>query len=161
MRNPPQALPEVLQYPIAERDLGLQWRIASILAGDLADTVAHRLIPIVQLPEEWLPLRLGLAATVPIPGVVISGGRRSLLLARWLAAAEPMALEFVLGPPDGLILAAGVLDRWIVATVEDESLRSVMRQYEARKLESGGLHFLLVEPDDSGMTYSGFWLLKH
>ncbi|NEQ67039.1 MAG: DUF1092 family protein, partial [Symploca sp. SIO2D2] len=24
-----------------------------------------------------------------------------------------------------------------------------------------GLHFLLVQPDDSGMTYTGFWLLQN
>ncbi|MHC5721400.1 MAG: Tab2 family RNA-binding protein, partial [Nostoc sp.] len=32
--------------------------------------------------------------------------------------------------------------------------------FEQLKQQSRGLHFLLVQPDDSGMTYSGFWLLR-
>ncbi len=80
-------------------------------------------------------------------------------LARWLQTSRPVALNYVAGAPDGLILEAGLVDRWIVATFEDQEVASAAQLYEQRKQQSHGLHFLLVQPDDSGMTYSGFWLL--
>jgi hypothetical protein len=51
-------------------------------------------------------------------------------------------------------------DRWILNTFDDPDMRSAAQQYEQRKQASQGLHFLLVQPDDSGMTYTGFWLLR-
>ncbi len=152
MRNPPQPLPENLW--------GEQWRFASLRAGDLIETIANRTIPIVEMPTALLPIHLGIASTVQIPGVVIDGGRRSMQLARWLKANDPRFLNAIAGAPDGLILNAGDLDRWIVATFEDAEMRSAAQLFEQRKKESDRLHFLLVEPDDSGMTYTGFWLLR-
>ncbi|HEY9750428.1 MAG TPA: Tab2 family RNA-binding protein, partial [Allocoleopsis sp.] len=51
-------------------------------------------------------------------------------------------------------------DRWVLATFEDAEVRAAAQAYEQRKQAAQGLHFLLVQPDDSGMTYSGFWLLQ-
>jgi hypothetical protein len=34
------------------------------------------------------------------------------------------------------------------------------RLFEQRKVASQGVHFLLVRPDDSGVTYTGLWLLR-
>lgn len=152
MRNPPQPLPENLW--------GEQWRFASINAGDLEDIFAKRTIPIRVMPEQWLPLRMGLASTIAIPGVVIDGGRRSMQIARWFQSINPVSLNFIAGAPNGLILEAGAVDRWIVTTFEDAEVRSAAELYEQRKQSSRGLHFLLVEPDDSGMTYTGLWLLQ-
>lgn len=152
MRNPPQPLPDNLW--------GTRWRFASLPAADLADAFGDRLIPVLEMPQEWLPIALGVASTTPIPGVVIDGGRRSMPLARWLQDSHPVSLNHIAGAPDGLILEAGDLDRWIVATFEDPEVRSAAQVYEQRKQASRGLHFLLIQPDDSGMTYTGFWLLN-
>lgn len=152
MRNPPQPLPENLW--------GDHWRFASLPAGELVDAFAHRSIPIVQMPEALLPLQLGLASNLAVPGVVIEGGRRSMQLARWLQSAQPVSLNFIAGAPDGLILEAGEIERWIVATFDDPEAHTSAQVYEQRKQESKGLHFLLVQPDDSGMTYTGVWLLQ-
>jgi hypothetical protein len=81
-------------------------------------------------------------------------------LARWLQDAQPVALNYIAGAPDGLILEAGLVDRWVVATFGDKEVATAAQMYEQRKQLSRGLHFLLVQPDDSGMTYSGFWLLR-
>jgi hypothetical protein len=105
------------------------------------------------------PINLGLASTIPIPGVVIYGGRQSMRLARWLQEANPVTLNYIAGAPDGLILEASLADRWILATFEDEEVAAAAKVYAQRKQVSKRLHFLLVQPDDSGMTYSGFWLL--
>jgi hypothetical protein len=81
-------------------------------------------------------------------------------LARWLQDVQPVALNYIAGAPDGLILEAGLVERWVVATFEDKEVATAAQMYEQRKQLSRGLHFLLVQPDDSGMTYSGFWLLR-
>jgi hypothetical protein len=156
----PLALDRPPPVPLPEELWGEQWRFASVPAGYLEETFAERPIPIAQMPEALLPLKLGLASTVPIPGVAIDGGRQSMQLARWFQSVRPVALNYIPGPPDGLILEAGLVDRWVVATFEDPEVAQAARRYQQRKQHSQGLHFLLVQPDNSGMTYTGFWLLK-
>jgi RNA-binding protein Tab2/Atab2 len=145
--------------PLPENLWGEEWRFATIPAGDIVDEFTERPIPILQIPEFLKPINLGLASTVPIPGVVIYGGKQSMRLARWLQEANPVSLNYIAGAPDGLILEAALADRWILATFEDEEVAAAAKVYVQRKQVSKGLHFLLVQPDDSGMTYSGFWLL--
>lgn len=146
--------------PLPENLWGEQWRFATLPAGELEEAFADRPIPILKMPEFLLPINLGLASTVPVPGVVIYGGRQSIRLARWLQEAQPVALNYVAGSPGGLVLEAGLVERWIVATFEDKEVAAAALAYEQRKQQSRKLHFLLVQPDDSGMTYSGFWLLR-
>ncbi|BAZ83123.1 Tab2/Atab2 family RNA-binding protein [Sphaerospermopsis kisseleviana CS-549] len=146
--------------PLPENLWGEEWRFANIQAGDIIDEFADRPIPVLQIPEFLQPINLGLASTVPIPGVIIYGGRQSLRFARWLQETNPVSLNYIPGSPDGLILEAGLADRWILATFEDAEVTAAAKVYEQRKQLSKGLHFLLVQPDDSGMTFSGFWLLK-
>jgi hypothetical protein len=156
----PLALDKPPPTPLPENLWGEQWRFATFPAGDVEEAFAERPIPILKMPEFLLPINLGLASTVPVPGVVIYGGRQSMRLARWLEDARPVALNYVAGIPGGLVLEAGLVDRWIVATFEDKEVAQAAQAYEQRKQLSQGLHFLLVQPDDSGMTYSGFWLLR-
>jgi hypothetical protein len=107
-----------------------------------------------------LPIKLGLAVTVSIPGVIIYGGKQSLRLARWLSENNPVSLNYIAGAPDGLILQSGSTNRWIVATFTDTDVTAAAKVYQQRKKVSEGVHFLIVQPDNSGMTFSGFWLLK-
>jgi hypothetical protein len=105
-------------------------------------------------------LALGLASATAIPGVIIDGGQRSLALAQWLASQSPVTLTAIAGEPDGLILEAGLCDRWILATYEDPQVKMAAKTFMQRQQAAKGLHFLLVRPDDSGMTYTGLWLLR-
>lgn len=146
--------------PLDDTLLGQQWQFAALPARDVVDAWTGHQIPILQIPEDLLPLHLGLASTVPIPGVIIQAGRRSLRLAQWLQSVQPVALNYLPGAPDGLILEAGLVDRWILATFEDAEVAIAASTFEQRKQHSQGLHFLLIQPDDSGMTYSGYWLLR-
>lgn len=154
----PLAIDKPPPTPLPENLWGEQWRFATLTAGDI-ELVTERPIPIVEIPS-LLPLNLGLASTIPVPGVVIYGGRQSMRLARWVQESRPVALSYVAGEPAGLILEAGLVERWIVATFEDQEVAVAAKVYEQRKNQSQGLHFLLVQPDDSGMTDSGFWLLQ-
>jgi hypothetical protein len=150
---PPQALPENL--------LGEEWRFASINAGDLIQVFRDRPIPILDIPDFLLPINLNIASTVAIPGIVMYGGRRSMQIARWLQQAKPISLNYIpteVGKSGGLVLESGLSDRWIIATFEEIEIAKAAETYEQRKLESKGLHFFLVQPDDSGMTYTGLWL---
>lgn len=156
----PIAIDKPPPLPLSENLWGDRWRFAAIGAGDIEGAFCDRAIPIFQMPEEFLPLNLSLPSTVAIPGVVIDGGRKSMVLARWLAEIQPVALNYIPGAPDGLIIEAGLVDRWVVATFEDPEVAAAGRIYQQRQEFSQGLHFLLVQPDDSGMTYTGFWLLK-
>lgn len=152
---PPQALPENLW--------GDEWRFVTFSAGDLIEYFSDRPIPIVDMPESLYPINLGIASNVSIPGTIIYGGKKSMILARWLQEAKPFSLNYIpteLGKSGGLVLESGLSDRWIIATFEDREVAQAAQNYERRKKASQGLHFLLVQPDDSGMTYSGFWLLK-
>ncbi|HAG83460.1 MAG TPA: hypothetical protein DCL61_20510 [Cyanobacteria bacterium UBA12227] len=92
--------------PLPENLWGDRWRFATIPAGNIEEAFAERPIPILQMPEELLPLNLGLASTIAVPGVIIDGGRQSMPLARWLEDIQPVALNYISGAPDGLILGA-------------------------------------------------------
>ena len=147
--------------PLPENLLGDQWRFAAIAAGDLERVFLHEPMPFLNLPEALRPLTLGLASTTLIPGVVVYGGRRSLQLGQWLQDQHPVGLNYVPGSPDGLVLESGLVERWVFVTFEDAEVRAAAQLYTQRKAASQNLHFLLVQPDDSGMTYTGLWLLQH
>ncbi len=156
----PIALDKPPPLPLPENLWGDRWRFASLPAGNIEEAFAERPIPIMQMPDFLLPVKLGIASTVAVPGVVIDGGRKSMQLARWLEDAKPISLNYMAGTPDGLILEAGLVNRWVVATFEDKDVAQAAKMYKQRQQLSRGLHFLLVQPDDSGMTYTGFWLLR-
>ena len=159
----PVKLEKPAPQPLPEHLWGESWRFASLPAGEIVEVFSDRPIPILDMPEFLFPINLGIPSTVPIPGVAIYGGRRSMQLARWLQEAKPVSLNYIItevGLSGGLVLEAGLVDRWIVNTFEDKEVAKAGGVYEQRKQASLGLHFLLVQPDDSGMTYSGFWLLR-
>ena len=151
----PQNLPENIW--------GENWNMVSITAGEIVDFATNRPIPFCDLPESLSAINAKLDPTIKIPGIVIQGGKKSLMLARWLAKEQPVALNYIateIGKSGGLVLETGLVDRWIIATFESAAVAQAAKAYEQAKQESQGLHFLLLQPDDSGMTYTGFWLLK-
>ncbi|MBE9039339.1 Tab2/Atab2 family RNA-binding protein [Oscillatoriales cyanobacterium LEGE 11467] len=145
--------------PVPEQLIGERWQFASLNAGDI-EGFGDRPIPVRSMPQSLLPFNLGLASTLPIPGVAIVGGRKSRQLVRWLQDIRPVSIHYISGEPDGIILEAGLVDRWVLATFADREVAAAAQTYQQRLGSSQGLHFLLVRPDDSGMTYSGFWLLQ-
>lgn len=154
-KPPPQALPENLW--------GEEWQIANIAAGQIVDLFCDRPIPISSIPEEFYPLNLNLASDIFIPGIVVYGGRQSMQLARWIEQQVPVFINYIpteIGKSGGFVLETGLVDRWIFNTFESEQAASIAKSYEQKKQASQGLHFLLIQPDDSGMTTTAFWLLR-
>ncbi|MBF2035084.1 MAG: Tab2/Atab2 family RNA-binding protein [Leptolyngbyaceae cyanobacterium T60_A2020_046] len=156
----PLAIERPAPVPLPETLWGENWRFAALSAEDLQSGLAQEPIPVRSLPEAWLPLHLGLPSTAAIPGVIIDGGRRALAIAQWLADQRPVSLHYIAGEPDGVILEAGLSDRWVLATFTDPQVRTAAQTFTQRQHAAQGLHFLLVRPDDSGITYSGLWLLR-
>ncbi len=146
--------------PLPENIWGEGWQFTGLGAEVLETTLLAHPIPILSLSLDILPSRLGLAPTSIIPGVVIYGGRRTMALARWLQEQNPVELRFIAGEPDGLVMAAGLRERWVLFTFNDTDVRIAAQHFTERQRQSCGLHFLLVQPDDSGVTYTGLWLLK-
>ena len=155
----PIALESPPPTPLPEELWGDRWRFASLPAKEL-DRFRDRPIPILEMPDALMPFNLKLSSELAISGVVIDGGRQSMRLARWLKDENPAFLNYIPGDPDGLILEAGLVDRWVVATFDDPEVKTAAQTFRSRQQASQGLHFLLIQPDDSGVTYSGFWLLR-
>ena len=154
-KPPPQALPENIW--------GEQWQIANIAAGQIVDLFRDRPIPICSLPEEFLPINLGIASSIFIPGIIVYGGRKSMQIARWIEQKNPAFINYIpteVGKSGGFILETGLVDRWVFNTFESEQAAEIAKNYEQKKKVAQGLHFLLIQPDDSGMTNTAFWLLK-
>ncbi len=155
----PIVLERPAPVPIADHLMGDSWQFAAVGISDL-QRLQQEPIPVQAVPPELMPISLGLPSTLPIPGVIIDGGRQSMALAQWLQSAQPVMLQYIAGGPDGLLLEAGLVDRWIMTTFDDSEVAAAARTFTERKLAAQGLHFLLVRPDDSGVTYTGLWLLQ-
>lgn len=155
MAHPPQPLPDFLQPD--------RWQFAALPAGELWDFATSHPIPFQSLPPERSPLTLGLASTVAVPGVILEGGRKSRFLGQWLLAQTPLRMEYVSGALHGLLLHSGDRtepDRWVMATFVDPEVARAGETYQHRLQLSQGLHFLLLQPDSTGITYTGLWLLQ-
>lgn len=156
--------PLVLDYPapvpIPEPLWGEQWRFGSLSAQDFQERLICEPIPVQSIPEDWLPLQVGLASTTAIPGLILDAGRQAMALARWLQTQQPATLTYIPGAPDGVVLEAGLVDRWVLTTFEDDQVKAAARTFSDRQRPAKGLHFLLIRPDDSGMTFTGLWLLR-
>ncbi len=151
---PPQPLPESLW--------GDQWRFMAITAQDLQTALTDQPMRHQHLPENLWPFNLGLAADLPIPGVVIYAGRQSRALGQWLADQQPQSLTYVADDPrrsGGLVLKTKAMNRWIVATFADPEMATAAAVFSQRQQNAKGLHFLWVQPDESGITSTGVWLL--
>lgn len=155
----PIAIERPAPQPVADYLMGDQWQFAAV-GADALMRLEHEPIPVQSVPNGLTPMDLGLPSTLLIPGVIIDGGRQSMALAQWLQTAGPVMLQYIAGTPDGLLLEAGLAERWILATFEDSDMAGAARTFTERKQAAKGLHFLLVRPDDSGMTYTGLWLLQ-
>lgn len=146
--------------PVPDHLWGDGWQFTGLMAGELETHLITQPIPILSLRMDMLPSQLGLETSLFIPGVIIYGGHRSMTLARWCQEQNPAEVEFIPGQPNGLIMSAGLRERWVLATFEDPQVRQSAQGFMTRRAAAKGLHFLLIQPDESGVTYTGLWLLQ-
>jgi hypothetical protein len=151
--TPPQPLPENLW--------GDRWQFVGLPAQDLELYLLERPIPIRKVSELALPSQQQLAKTLLIPGIAIEAGRQSMQLARWVDAQHPQAIEAVNRELGALMLTSEQnAAQWILATYQDQEVRLAAQTFEERKIQSCGIHFLLIQPDSTEVTYSGLWILR-
>jgi len=141
---PPRPLPESLRPQ--------QWGFSALTRRELD---AVRRLPMTVLEA---PALADLGDT--LPGVILYAGATGHSLVRWLADHEPVSLSYVEAQLNGLVLEAGLDERWICATFQDPQMRTAGRQYVERKLAVRGAHFLAVQPDENSAQILGFWLLQ-
>lgn len=150
---PPQPLPEQLW--------GDLWQFVSLSAEDLEFSLWERPIPIREMAfSGLLPSQHTLEGEVLIPGILIYAGRQAMKLSRWLSERQPRQVVVANLELGAIILSTAQKERWILATYQDEAVRAAGQTFEAHKAQSKGIHFLLIQPDDSGVTHSGLWILK-
>lgn len=145
--------------PLPDHLWGEGWCFAALNASELEQFIEYP-IPILSFALELLPTHLGLTPETKIPGIIVYGGQRSLRLARWFQEQVPYRLEFVKGDPSGVTLHSGLHDRWVFLTFFNSEIVESGHVFTQRLEASQGLHFLLIQPDDTGVTYTGLWLLK-
>jgi hypothetical protein len=149
---PPQPLPESLW--------GDLWQFVSLSAEDLEFRLWERPIPLRGAAPLALPSQQALGAMITIPGILMNAGRQAMQLSRWLSAQQPKQIEAVNLELGAIILTTAQQERWILATYQDPDVTNAAQTFEARKAQSKQIHFLLIAPDDSGVTHTGLWILR-
>jgi RNA-binding protein Tab2/Atab2 len=155
----PNAFSAVPQ-PMPEDLWGDRWQFVRLTAEDLEFRLLERSIPIREVSPSARPSEQAISPDALIPGIMIEAGKQSMRLARWVATQQPISLEAVNRELGALMLSTQSDDRWIMTTYQDEAVKEASENFEALKLGSGGIHFLLIQPDDTGITYSGLWILR-
>lgn len=145
--------------PMPENLWGDRWQFVRLGAEDLEFRLLERSIPIRQISSLARPSEQSIPGDGLIPGVVIEAGDRAMGLARWVSAQQPTGL-MAINRELGALMLVTEGDRWILATYQDDAVREAATAFEALKQASRGIHFLLIQPDDTGITYSGLWLLR-
>ena len=156
----PIAIERPAPQPMADYLMGEQWQFAAISSDQLARLLQEP-IPIQSIADEQLPINLGLPSTLLIPGVIIDGGRVAMTLAQWLQSARPVMLQYIAGKTRWAIARGrGWLTVGFWQPLKMQTWLELLALFTERKQAAKGLHFLLIRPDDSGVTYSGLWLLQ-
>jgi RNA-binding protein Tab2/Atab2 len=145
--------------PMPEDLWGDRWQFVRLTAEDLEFRLLERSIPIREVSPSARPSEQAISPDALIPGVMIEAGKQSMRLARWVATQQPLSLEAV-NRELGALMLSTQSDRWIMATYQDEAVKEASENFEALKLTSSGIHFLLIQPDDTGITHSGLWILR-
>ncbi|HIK26382.1 MAG: Tab2/Atab2 family RNA-binding protein [Thermosynechococcus sp. Uc] len=155
----PLAIEQPPPLPLPEDIWGESWQFAAITPADLEQLMQYPL-RILAFDMAMLPEALGLTSDVLIPGIILYGGRKSLKLARWFQEQVPYRLEFVPGQPCGVVLHSGLRDRWVFLTFENAEIAKAGELFRDRLQSTQGLHFLLIQPTPSDVTYTALWLLQ-
>jgi RNA-binding protein Tab2/Atab2 len=145
--------------PMPEHLWGDRWQFVRLTAEDLEFRLLERSIPIREVVSSARPSEQAIAPNTLIPGVMIEAGKQSMRLARWVATQQPVSLEAV-NRELGALMLRTKSDRWIMATYQDDAVKEASKNFEALKSTSSGIHFLLIQPDDTGITHSGLWILR-
>lgn len=98
-----------------------------------------------------------LASDTPIPGMFMLS-KRSYPLAAWLEGTEIAFVKAVMDEKE-VILECGISKMYKFADITSD-IKSDVREFEALKEKSQGVHFVAIKPDMESDEVEGFWLLR-
>ena len=101
----------------------------------------------------------GLSSHTIIPGLVFFSPR-ALPIAAWLSGFEVVSLRFDKKNSSTLYLETGLNDKSVLINLNDIRLIQEAKNFERKKENSKGIHFLAIQPSPDVELFSGFWLLK-
>ena len=145
--------------PMPENLWGNAWRFIEIAAEDLEHQLLISPIPYRKVSPSALPSQQDIPLREFIPGIVIEAGKQSTQLALWIKKHQPISFEVLKRDRGGLVLNT-LNGRWLMPTYQDKAVQEALKNFEALKPKSSGIHFLLVRQDSSGQIPSGLWILK-
>lgn len=152
---PPAQFDPVTAQPLPEALVGEGWSIATLPLGAFAEMPEWEIGFSDPFPLELLTL----TPETVIPGVLIFS-ERALPLAGWISGLELACLKYEATPTPQLLLETGLVDRWIVANLQDPQLISEVEAFERTKQAAQQVHFLAVQSSPEAEDFAGFWLLQ-
>ena len=112
----------------------------------------------IDFGEAYPIAQLELAPDALVPGLILYS-QRSLAIAAWMSGLELAAVRYDSQDGQQLVLETGVIDRWALAQLLNMPLQAEASQFEARKKEAKGVHFLAIQSTPDSEEFAGFWLL--
>lgn len=153
--NPSVNLPPAAPKRLPDALMGEKWTFVTLEAAAFDEMPDWD----ISFGEAFPPAMAGVAPDTPIPGLVIYSAR-SLPLAAWMSGLELAYLQFSLEPSPCLVLETGADESWILASLATPALQTEIKNFEAAKQQSNGVHFLAVQSDPNSEAFAGFWLLR-
>ena len=113
----------------------------------------------INFGENYAISPYNLTPQTTVPGLIFFSSR-ALPMAAWLSAFELVSLRFDKKNNSILYLETGLNDRSILTSLKNIQLIQKAQNFQKKKENSKGIHFLAIQPNPNAEFFSGFWLLK-
>ena len=144
--TPPQPLPDALR--------GQQWGTVALEVSAFAEMKDWA----IDFGEAYPIAPMGLSPDTLVPGMMIYT-KRALAMAAWMSGLEMASVKHDTMDGQQLVLETGVIDRWILTPLVNMPLQLEAKEFEERKKNAGGVHFIAIQESPESEAFTGFWLL--
>ena len=144
--TPPQPLPDALR--------GQKWGTVALEASAFADMNEWS----IDFGESFPIAGMNLKPDTLVPGMIIYTPR-ALAMAAWMSGLEMATVKYDTIDGQQLVLETGVIDRWTLTPLVNMPLQAEAKQFEDRKKEANGVHFIAIQSSPESENFAGFWLL--
>ncbi len=152
--NAAVSFPLTPPQPMQDALLAQQWGTVALEASALSEMGDWK----IDFGEAYPIAQLELAPDTLVPGLILYS-QRSLAIAAWMSGLELASVRYDMQDGQQLVLETGVIDRWALAQLLNMPLQAEARQFEDRKKEAKGVHFLAIQSSPDSEEFAGFWLL--
>jgi hypothetical protein len=152
--NAAVSFPLTPPQPMQDALLAQQWGTVALEASALSEMGDWK----IDFGEAYPIAQLELAPDTLVPGLILYS-QRALAIAAWMSGLELASVRYDIQDGQQLVLETGVIDRWALAQLLNMPLQAEARQFEDRKKEAKGVHFLAIQSSPDSEEFAGFWLL--